>query len=129
MNGWTRVTAPPMPRRPSVIRWEALHGGPDLADPAYPSKTAFRFPQGGPWEFFLSGISSTVPLGSMRSGRRLTEQPHQDDSPVGDQDDSTDEMGGGDDALLPLCRTGRTRLSGGDREHVPSAPPPVRHLG
>jgi hypothetical protein len=42
-----RITALPKPRRPSVIRWEALSGGPNLTDPAYPTKTASRFPPEG----------------------------------------------------------------------------------
>jgi hypothetical protein len=35
---------PPKPERPSVIRWEASNGDPDLADPAYPPKNGFPFP-------------------------------------------------------------------------------------
>jgi hypothetical protein len=48
LTRWRSIDAPPTPRRPSVIGWDAFNGNgnsePNCLDPAYPSKTAFRFP-------------------------------------------------------------------------------------
>ena len=40
------VGAPPKPEGPNVKGWGAWYGLPKRLDPAYPSKTAFRFPPG-----------------------------------------------------------------------------------
>ena len=44
MIGWMRINAPPKPRRPSVIGWDAWNGEPDRLDPAYPHQNGSPFP-------------------------------------------------------------------------------------
>jgi hypothetical protein len=47
------ITAPPKPKQTKRHRSAAWNGEPDHLDPAYPTKTAFRFPPGRSWGFLF----------------------------------------------------------------------------
>src|SRR6516164_6871220 len=75
--GWRGIDAPPTPRRPRVIRWAASNGDPNLDDPAYPRKTAFRFPpRSASGVFLFSGMSLTKSCPTTDSDGVWRTRPH-----------------------------------------------------
>ena len=90
LSGWMQTTAPPKPRRPSVTGWVPGTASPTTLTRHAPPKRLSVSPEGNLGGCCFQGLIRKEPHCSMRSGRRLSEQPHQDDSPVGDQDDSAD---------------------------------------